>query len=147
MKLKCEAVNEKGIIKPCIPNQNIVEHGKLKGIFAIGAKEVFYWYLFYPIREYFALKSGYFRTLFLVRSTANLKCYWGGKTCAKWTNHIIEQQSCDDPELGYLDLDKSTDRFCDNDLQLDWVELGGRRIGNTKLIMRTKRRIWYVFMR
>merc|ERR1712062_819421 len=38
--------------------------------------------------------------------------------------------------------DKSTDRFCDNDLQLDWVELGGRRIGNTKLIMRTKRRIW-----
>ena len=103
--------------------------------------------LLISIRDYFTSISGYFRNLFLVRSTANLKCYWGGKTCAKWTNHIIEQQSCDDPELGYLDLDKSTDRFCDNDLQLDWVELGGRRIGNTKLIMRTKRRIWYVFMR
>ena len=80
---------------------------------------------------------------FSVRSTLNLKCYWGGKTCAKWTNRIIQQSSCDDPELGYLDLGGSTDRFCDNDMQtqLDWIELGNRRIGFT----RTSRKIWLVF--
>lgn len=84
---------------------------------------------------------------FSVRSSLNLKCYWGGKACAKWTNRIIQQSSCDDPELGHLDLDRSTDRFCDNDMQtqLDWILLGNRRIGNTKLITRTNRRIWLVF--
>merc|ERR1712223_2112967 len=65
-KSKCEAENEKGMAEPCIPNQNIIEHCKLKG----------------------------------VQSTINVTCFWGGKTCAKWTNQLVKQQGCDDPKLG-----------------------------------------------
>jgi hypothetical protein len=60
----------------------------------------------------------------------NLTCFWGGKSCAKWTNQIVEQPFCNDPMIGHLG-----GKFCaDNGLQ--WIAL------TTPLIRTNRRKIW-----
>ena len=83
--------------------------------------------------------------MILVQSTINVTCFWGGKTCAKWTNQLVKQQGCDDPELGSIragEHSDSTAQFCRYDMpNMAWILLG-ERYGKTKLITRERRKIW-----
>ena len=67
----------------------------------------------FELCEHQHLIDGLFLKIDLIfegRQARNVTCYWGGKSCSKWTNRIIEQPFCDDPGIGHI-----SQKFCMGD--------------------------------
>ena len=73
--------------------------------------------------------------LLTVKQTMNVTCFWGGKSCAKWTNQLIEEPFCDDPMIGHI----KGGMFCTGIFEkenVQWIQL------NTPLIRTNSRKMW-----